>query len=203
MFTVCEMFTLCEMCTQCVCGVHAVCEMLVARPDHHCEEDDAYADCGDEDRSCCRLMPMSTLRDSEQTFVSSLRPEKDELPQMIEKMSIGGKSGAPLYFTHDSELIVKSIPDSEFKFLSSWAGHYCEHMERNPDSVLVRLYGLYEIQLHETQKVFGFIVMRNVAAISGVTSRCATVSGRCATVTGRCATVIVGRSVSTDQSCMF
>ena len=138
------------------------------------EDDTTDVDCADVGRSCCRLMPISKLKPPEQTFVSSLRPEKDELPQMIEKMSIGGKSGAPLYFTHDSELIVKSIPDSEFKFLSSWADRYCDHMERNPDSVLVRLYGLYEIQLHETQKVFGFIVMRNVAAISGVTGRCAT-----------------------------
>jgi hypothetical protein len=47
---------------------------------------------------------------ADKEYLLSLNPNADQLDLMLEKFNIGGKSGAPLYFSHDLEFVIKAIP---------------------------------------------------------------------------------------------
>ena len=62
----------------------------------------------------------------------------------FEVLGIGGKSGAPLYFSKGKKLVIKIVDDSEFIFLKSFAEEYGRHMLQNPNSLILRVGGLYQ-----------------------------------------------------------
>eukprot|EP00658_Telonema_sp_P-2_P048432 TRINITY_DN36845_c0_g1_i2.p1 TRINITY_DN36845_c0_g1~~TRINITY_DN36845_c0_g1_i2.p1 ORF type:complete len:138 (-),score=25.71 TRINITY_DN36845_c0_g1_i2:97-510(-) len=81
---------------------------------------------------------------------------------MVEKFDMGGKSGCPLYITHDSRFIVKLLLDEEFHFMAYFARKYVEYTDKHPCSILLKIYGLYTIKMRSVQKSFGFIAMGNI-----------------------------------------
>lgn len=73
-----------------------------------------------------------------------------------------GKSGSFFYFTHDRRYVIKTVNTEEKKFLCKIAPAYYEYIKDNPDSLIVRLYGLYQVQLAWEQKYISVIVMENI-----------------------------------------
>eukprot|EP01059_Diplonema_ambulator_P009273 TRINITY_DN19110_c0_g1_i1.p1 TRINITY_DN19110_c0_g1~~TRINITY_DN19110_c0_g1_i1.p1 ORF type:complete len:807 (+),score=133.55 TRINITY_DN19110_c0_g1_i1:166-2586(+) len=82
--------------------------------------------------------------------------------RMMEKFSDGGSSGSFFYFTPGKEFIVKTITEREAKLLKSFLRDYYLHLTRNPNTLIVRFYGLYAIKMHRGAKVTHFVVMDNV-----------------------------------------
>ena len=73
-----------------------------------------------------------------------------------------GKSGSFFYFTHDRRYVIKTVNTEEKRFLCKIAPSYYEYIKDNSDSLIVRLYGLYQVQLAWEQKYISVIVMENI-----------------------------------------
>ncbi|XP_065920767.1 phosphatidylinositol 4-phosphate 5-kinase type-1 beta-like isoform X2 [Dysidea avara] len=80
---------------------------------------------------------------------------------MLEKFT-EGKSGSFFYFTHDHRYIIKTVNSEEEKFLRKIASSYYRYVKDNPDSLIVRLYGLYQVRLAWEQKYISVILMENI-----------------------------------------
>ena len=75
-----------------------------------------------------------------------------------------GQSGSFFFFTHDQELIIKTMRyDESFDFLKS-LDSYIEHLEKNPNSILSRIYGLFTIKMKNVIPV-QIILMQNTIKI--------------------------------------
>ena len=92
----------------------------------------------------------------------NIKDEQDvESSGMLEKFT-EGKSGSFFYFTHDFRFIIKTVTPEEEAFLQKIAYQYYHHMKSNPDSVIVRLYGLHKVRLAKEQKYISVVVMDNI-----------------------------------------
>ena len=80
---------------------------------------------------------------------------------LLEKFT-EGKSGSFFYFTLDHRYIIKTVSTEEEKFLRKIARHYYNHIKDNPETLIVRLYGLYQVRLAWEQKYISVIVMENI-----------------------------------------
>jgi len=57
-----------------------------------------------------------------------------------------GKSGSFFFFTHDNNFVIKTITSSEIETMkNNLIKNYFEHMKENPNSLISRIYGIYEI----------------------------------------------------------
>ncbi len=65
----------------------------------------------------------------------------------MEKMKESeGKSGSFFFFSHDGKFIIKTISNNELNtMLGDFMKNYYEHTSSIPESLLVRIYGLYSI----------------------------------------------------------
>lgn len=72
--------------------------------------------------------------------------------------SSDGKSGSFFFYSHDKRYLLKTVSAAERDTLLRILPMYFEHLEKNADSLLSRLYGLH--QLNDAN----FIVMENVFA---------------------------------------
>ena len=105
-----------------------------------------------------------SLRLNFQTFKQSFKLEDMsgiDSSGMLEKFT-EGKSGSFFYFTQDRRYIIKTVSAGEEKVLKNFAREYYRHMKNNPESLIVRLYGLYQVQLAWEQKYISVIVMENI-----------------------------------------
>ena len=59
----------------------------------------------------------------------------------------GGKSGSFFFFTEDRSLIIKTIVKDEFDKYLKILPDMVKHLQLNPDSLIQRIYGLYEIHM--------------------------------------------------------
>lgn len=87
---------------------------------------------------------------------------KDVASSGMEEKFSEGKSGSFFYFTHDHRYVIKTVNEEEKRFLCKIASSYYEYIKDNPDSLIVRLYGLYQVQLAWEQKYISVIVMENI-----------------------------------------
>lgn len=86
------------------------------------------------------------------------------LTALNEKCSTG-KSGAFFYLTLDNKVFLKTIPKDEFIFFTKILKQYYEHMTNNPNTLVVRTYGLYKLKIFvnkEKIKTIYFISMENI-----------------------------------------
>lgn len=74
-----------------------------------------------------------------------------------------------MFFSHDQQLIVKSMSDEESAFLRSIAPEYASFLLTNPDSLLTRFYGCHAIRLYG--KTFNFVVMANLFSTDKIIHR--------------------------------
>ena len=98
--------------------------------------------------------------------------EKIDLDKMIESFlpknnSQGikrspGKSGSFFISTDDNKYMIKTLKSDELELLKhAFLKQYVEHIRNNPNSLLCRLYGMYNIILGQGDEIL-IIVMRNV-----------------------------------------
>ena len=86
------------------------------------------------------------------------------LTALNEKCSTG-KSGAFFYLTSDNRIFLKTLPKNEFIFFTEIIEKYYRHMIENPNTLIVRIYGLYKLKIYQNkQKIdtFYFISMENI-----------------------------------------
>ena len=72
-----------------------------------------------------------------------------------------GKSGSLFYYSQDYRFIIKTIRDSEHLFLRKILRRYHQHVSDQPDTLLVRFFGLHRVQLPKGKKIY-FVVMGNL-----------------------------------------
>ena len=80
---------------------------------------------------------------------------------MLEKFT-EGKSGSFFYFTRDFKYIVKTVTEEEEKFLQKIAYRYYDHMKNNPNSLIVRFFGMHKVRLAREQRYITVVVMDNI-----------------------------------------
>lgn len=80
---------------------------------------------------------------------------------MLEKFT-EGKSGSFFYFSCDFRYIIKTVTSGEEKFLRKIAYRYYNHMKQNPNSLIVRFFGLHKVRLAPEQRYISVVVMENV-----------------------------------------
>lgn len=71
-----------------------------------------------------------------------------------------GASGAFMFFSGDSALIVKSTTEEESKFLRTIVKKYADYLCSYPETLLTRFYGCHCLELYG--KKFHFVVMANL-----------------------------------------
>lgn len=84
--------------------------------------------------------------------------------QLKLKLNEGGSSNAFFFFSPCSRFIVKSVTNAELRLLRRMARKYAEHMADQPQSFLVRVYGVYKLVAYGTE--FNFFVMENVLNVN-------------------------------------
>jgi len=62
-----------------------------------------------------------------------------------------GKSGSFFVFSPDKRLIIKTVPKHEFESMQRLLPAYYRHLEKYPNSLLVRILGTYSMQLVHTE----------------------------------------------------
>ena len=73
-----------------------------------------------------------------------------------------GKSGSFFISTDDNKYMIKTLKSDELELLKhAFLQQYIEHIKKNPNSLLCRLYGMYNIILGQGEEIL-VIVMRNV-----------------------------------------
>lgn len=72
-----------------------------------------------------------------------------------------GKSGSLFYYSQDYRFIIKTIRESEHLFLRKILPRYHQHVTEQPDTLLVRFFGLHRVQLPKGKKIY-FVVMGNL-----------------------------------------
>jgi len=73
-----------------------------------------------------------------------------------------GKSGAFLLFTKDHRFILKTCTKEERDFLWEWLPYYLQHIKKNKDTLVPRLFGVYSMKHEGIGGVIRFIIMNNV-----------------------------------------
>lgn len=72
-----------------------------------------------------------------------------------------GKSGSFFYFSKDLRFIIKTIHNTEHKFLLKILKEYYTHVKQNPHTLISRFYGLHRVKLPHGRKIH-FVVMNNI-----------------------------------------
>ena len=80
---------------------------------------------------------------------------------MLEKFT-EGKSGSFFYFSHDFRYIIKTVTSEEERFLHRISYCYYNHMKQNPNSLIVRFFGLHKVRLAPEQRYISVVVMENI-----------------------------------------
>lgn len=80
----------------------------------------------------------------------------------IEQQKSLGKSGSVFMFSSDKKFVLKTITQSESKFLRGIFEEYCKHMISFPNSLLTKIYGHHRVDV-KGKKVY-FVILGNVIA---------------------------------------
>ncbi|SAM05285.1 hypothetical protein [Absidia glauca] len=80
---------------------------------------------------------------------------------ILSELGSPGKSGSFFYYSRDYRFIIKTIHHSEHVFMRKILMDYYDHVKRNPNTLLCRIYGLHRIKLPRGRKIH-FVVMGNV-----------------------------------------
>ncbi|TYZ65088.1 hypothetical protein PybrP1_006005 [[Pythium] brassicae (nom. inval.)] len=94
-----------------------------------------------------------SARDFVASFATSTKPKISE-----------GASGAFLFFSGDRKFLVKSMAESECRFLCEIAEDYVEYLIAHPTSLVTKFFGCFKITLYE--KKFYFVVMENLLDVA-------------------------------------
>ena len=96
------------------------------------------------------------------SYYSSFAPAFN-LAEMHKFSPGAGKSPSFFFFTSNKWFAVKTLKEQELRRLikKGFLEKYCEHLRKNPNSMLCRFYGVYKIKV-KFQKVISVVVMENI-----------------------------------------
>jgi len=57
-----------------------------------------------------------------------------------------GKSGSFFFFSHDKKFIIKTMRESELTVFMKILPNYIDHLQRNPDSLLAKIFGVFTVK---------------------------------------------------------
>jgi hypothetical protein len=57
-----------------------------------------------------------------------------------------GKSGSFFFFTHDNQFIIKTMKHDEVVIFLKFLPDYITHFEKNPKSLLAKIFGVYSVR---------------------------------------------------------
>ena len=78
----------------------------------------------------------------------------------------GGASGELFLFSHDHQLILKTITQDEYKVLTDLLYDYSVYMKIRPDSMISKIYGLFEFEFPGTSKPVRLVIMENLFTVN-------------------------------------
>ena len=52
-----------------------------------------------------------------------------------------------LFITHDYKFVIKNMPEAELDSFMLYRDYYFDHLKLNDDSLMQRVYGIYQIQI--------------------------------------------------------
>jgi len=81
--------------------------------------------------------------------------------QALRELPSSGKSGSVFFLSHDDRFIIKTMRKEEMKLLLAALPKYAAHVMANPDTLLVRFYGVHRVKPRHGAKV-RFVVMNNI-----------------------------------------
>lgn len=73
-----------------------------------------------------------------------------------------GKSGEFFFFSKDNKFVIKTICLREVKALLKILPKYTQHFKENPNSLIVKIYGLFAFKIEYSYEKYHFILMRNL-----------------------------------------
>jgi 1-phosphatidylinositol-4-phosphate 5-kinase len=78
----------------------------------------------------------------------------------------GGKSPSFFFFPDNNRLMLKTLKDSEHEiiFKKGFLLDYFKYIDKQPESLLTRIYGVYEMQIGEHTKI-SFILTDNMVGL--------------------------------------
>ena len=86
---------------------------------------------------------------------SSLNPENDKNVLNIFKAGEGmGKSGSFFFFSHDDRFLIKTMTNDDFNAFMKFFKYYFEHVNEFPNSLIARIYGVYQIEIEGMVPVY-------------------------------------------------
>jgi len=85
---------------------------------------------------------------------------KKNREQIFSSGEASGASGSFFFFSHDRRFIVKTMSESELKFMEKLIPSYYLHLKEYPQSLLARVYGIYTLNM-EGLKDIHIILMGN------------------------------------------
>lgn len=91
----------------------------------------------------------------------SLKPELNR-KQVFKAKESAGKSGSFFFFSHDKKFLLKTMNDSEMKVFKEMLPQYINHLHKNKDSLLARIYGIFTVQMEDIYPVH-ILLMSNAA----------------------------------------
>ena len=71
--------------------------------------------------------------------------------ETLYELCSSGQSGSLFYYTKDRKYMMKTIPYREFVKMREVLKQYYYHIKSHPDSLLIRFYGLRQVQWHDRE----------------------------------------------------
>ena len=115
---------------------------------------------------------------SEQTLFKSLIPSQNF--KGIHSFSTGsGRSPSFFFFAENKLILIKTLKGSEFKILmdGTFLPSYYKHIINNPNSLLSRYMGLYEIKINNQTPMFIFVTENMIGRDFNAIKRCYDIKG--------------------------
>lgn len=103
------------------------------------------------------LLSSLSLKDNQENVKSASQAE-------------GGRGGQLFLFSFDSQLIVKSLSEEDWKALKGVQRNYCDYLGRKEESLITRIYGAFSFNFYDKRRqkspIFSqkIMIMRNLAA---------------------------------------
>jgi hypothetical protein len=79
--------------------------------------------------------------------------------------SKGGASGELFMFSHDSQIIIKTITQAEFIVFTDMLYDYSQFLKFNRHSLIAKIYGMFEFKFRGSDKAIKLIVMENLCTL--------------------------------------
>lgn len=72
------------------------------------------------------------------------------------------KSGQFFFYSSDGKYMIKTMTNTESKFLRRILPHYFRHCAQNPSTLMTKFLGMYRVKLYHLQRDVKFVVMNSV-----------------------------------------